>query len=150
MTQSWLLRVLTIWAQITVNGSFDREYCQHRLFVGCLMQTDPRTAVLWRHLSSRNEWEFPNDFWDLSWNFPSHFWEMSHNPIWAWSKESLWTHPMTQLCLTTGVRVSQVMKKSWLGHDFCPILPLLTITSMFKSNTSGSRSKPGLTVDSTM
>ena len=120
MTQSWLLRVLTIWAQITVTGSFVREYCEHRLFVGCLMQIDPRTAV---HLWSKNEWEFPESLLRNEWELPQ---SVLRN---EWSKESLWTHPMTQLCLTTGVRVSQVMKKSWLGHDSWPILPFLTITS---------------------
>ena len=126
MTQSWLLRVLTIWAQITVTGSFVREYCEHRLFVGCLMQIDPRTAV---HLWSKNEWEFPQSLLRNEWELPQ---SLLRN---EWSKESLWTHPMTQLCLTTGVRVSQVMKKSWRGHDSWPILPFLTITTDDLMNT---------------
>ena len=71
MTQSWLLRVLTIWAQITVTGSFDQEYCEHRLFVGCLMQIDPRTAVLWRRTCDQEmSGNFQSHFWEMSWEFP--------------------------------------------------------------------------------
>ena len=71
MTQSWLLRVLTIWAQITVTGSFDQEYCEHRLFVGCLMQIDPRTAVLWRRTCDQEmSGKFQSHFWEMSWEFP--------------------------------------------------------------------------------